>query len=799
MEKRFMDSPIDLLRNGRLLRAKDLGLTPTANSSLELNQSFPRLTRKLKSVSKVQFSKALLNTEDMNSVSFSTQATQSSFHPDNQSNIEDTLNISHKFSLEDAVFNPNPHKGVLTIDSKTSQIIITNTIACKMLGYSSDELITKKFRDLVIKEKSQLALTDMIFNEKGEVVIFNGKVIELKCKDDSKVAVSCWLTNTEDSAGNSLYIAVIEPVQRIVSYLLLDEFGLIMSADDTASSLFHCTEERFVGHNIIKWIPNIIWPASSDDLDQEKKIQKTTGSNESKQSFPLTLRLDHYEGDSVTSLSETTSLLPSYSATIWVFTNLSGMLLVTTEGLIIDCNSIFAQLALGYSREQLIGKDLGDVLLNYSNAQSGHFGSEAHHENGSFIPVSYFVNGPIDGTDIYQVWMAIASSVSNCKSTLDASELSSRNFTANQSEREISKSENHHESKESSINREDMYGGDYSENYQFIKQIGSGGFGSVQLAHGIIDNKLVVTKFIKKSTVYSDSWVVTEDGHRLPNEIYLLNRIQHPFIVNMIEFFENDSYFQLVMEKHGFGMDLFEFIEKTNGVPEPLGANIAKQLVDAVDYLHSKGILHRDIKDENVVLDDQFHAKLIDFGSATYISDKPFKAFCGTFEYCSPEVLKGNPYRGPELEVWAMGVTIYVLIFGRNPFAGIEDILKSALEFPDSASSDLRDLLNGMMNRCVEDRFSVCDALKSKWLNQTVFLDNYDFYDICDLERSRVEFQNSRYIIDEGPVISLTTSTPYRKSNVPAKRSLDNSSFDIRDESVHFQASELVFNDISID
>jgi hypothetical protein len=89
---------------------------------------------------------------------------------------------------------------------------------------------------------------------------------------------------------------------------------------------------------------------------QEKKIQKTTGSNESKQSFPLTLRLDHYEGDSVTSLSETTSLLPSYSATLWVFTNLSGMLLVTQEGLIIDCNSIFAQLALGYSREQLVGK-----------------------------------------------------------------------------------------------------------------------------------------------------------------------------------------------------------------------------------------------------------------------------------------------------------------------------------------------------------------------------------------------------------------------------------------------------------
>ena len=142
--------------------------------------------------------------------------------------------------------------------------------------------------------------------------------------------------------------------------------------------------------------------------------------------------------------------------------------------------------------------------------------------------------------------------------------------------------------------------------------------------------------------MYTDSWLETEDGHRLPFEIYFLKRIQHENIVNMINFYENETYFQLVMEKHGFGMDLFEFIEKTNGVPEPLGAFISKQLVEAVDYLHMNGILHRDIKDENVVLDDCFHAKLIDFGSATHLTNMPFKAFCGTFEYCSPEVLKGS-------------------------------------------------------------------------------------------------------------------------------------------------------------
>lgn len=158
-------------------------------------------------------------------------------------------------------------------------------------------------------------------------------------------------------------------------------------------------------------------------------------------------------------------------------------------------------------------------------------------------------------------------------------------------------------------------------------------------------------------------------------------------------------------------------------------------------------------------------------------------------------LLIGNPYLGPELEVWAMGATIYVLVFGRNPFSGIEEILKNTIEFPDGTSPDLQDLLSGMMNRTVEDRLSVQEALRSSWLNQAVFLDDYDFYDICDLNRSGVEFLNSRYIFDEGPVVTLATSTPYRKRSVIP--SPDHSSFEIHDESVHFQIPELVFTEVS--
>ena len=176
----------------------------------------------------------------------------------------------------------------------------------------------------------------------------------------------------------------------------------------------------------------------------------------------------------------------------------------------------------------------------------------------------------------------------------------------------------------------------------------------------------------------------------VPFEVYFLLQIQHAHIVAVLESYENDDYFQLIMEKFGDGIDLFEFIDKKPQMDEALASYMYRQVLSATDYLHSLNILHRDIKDENIIVDRHFSIKLIDFGSAIYMEEgKLFNTFCGTVEYCSPEVLLGNWYKGPELEMWSLGVTLYTFIFGEHPFFEGEETIQGELFPPFKVSNEL--------------------------------------------------------------------------------------------------------------
>ncbi|XP_053896406.1 PAS domain-containing serine/threonine-protein kinase isoform X2 [Malaclemys terrapin pileata] len=241
----------------------------------------------------------------------------------------------------------------------------------------------------------------------------------------------------------------------------------------------------------------------------------------------------------------------------------------------------------------------------------------------------------------------------------------------------------------------------------------------------------VVVKFIWKEKVLEDCWVEDPELGKVTQEIAILLKLQHPSIIKVLDVFENGHFFQLVMEKHGSGLDLFTFIDNQPDLDEPLASYIFRQLVSAVGYLHCRNILHRDIKDENIIIAEDFSIKLVDFGSAAYLEPgKLFYTFCGTIEYCSPEVLLGNPYQGPELEMWSLGITLYTLLFGENPFCELEETMEAVLNPPYRVSEDLMALVSGLLHAAPEQRTTLEKLVENPWVLQPVNLANYTWEEV---------------------------------------------------------------------
>lgn len=174
--------------------------------------------------------------------------------------------------------------------------------------------------------------------------------------------------------------------------------------------------------------------------------------------------------------------------------------------------------------------------------------------------------------------------------------------------------------------------------YSILEEMGQGAYGEVKLAclkknH----SKRMVLKYVTKKRILVDTWTRDRKLGTVPLEIHVLDYLRrdglrHPNILEMEGFFEDDINYYIEMKPHGLpGMDLFDYIELKADMDETECRNIFRQVVDAIHHLHIKArVVHRDIKDENVILDGEGKIKLIDFGSAAYIKNGPFDVFVGT-------------------------------------------------------------------------------------------------------------------------------------------------------------------------
>ncbi|KAI8062164.1 hypothetical protein BC940DRAFT_128683 [Gongronella butleri] len=263
------------------------------------------------------------------------------------------------------------------------------------------------------------------------------------------------------------------------------------------------------------------------------------------------------------------------------------------------------------------------------------------------------------------------------------------------------------------------------EDYVAIDTLGEGAYGAAWLVHLKDDAKQeFVIKAIVKSRIIIDSWIRDRRYGSLPMEIHILLKLQKMSHVNcpqLVKFMEDEDNYYTVTKVHGNGMDLFDYIELNEDMTEGQVRQIFRQVAAAVQHLHRLHIVHRDIKDANILLDERGIIQLIDFGSAAYYREgRCFDTFSGTLDYCAPEILDGCAYAGPPQDVWSLGILLYTLIYRETPFYSVDDIMERNLHLPYHPYPELQvgpvDLLYKMLSHEVHERPTIDQIMQDPWL-----------------------------------------------------------------------------------
>ncbi|XP_050745264.1 serine/threonine-protein kinase par-1 isoform X11 [Drosophila biarmipes] len=267
------------------------------------------------------------------------------------------------------------------------------------------------------------------------------------------------------------------------------------------------------------------------------------------------------------------------------------------------------------------------------------------------------------------------------------------------------------------------------QRFDIIKKLGQGTYGKVQLGINKETGQEVAIKTIKKCKIEAEADLV-----RIRREVQIMSSVHHPNIIHIYEVFENREKMVLVME-FAAGGELYDYLSERKVLTEEEARRIFRQVATAVYYCHKHKICHRDLKLENILLDEKGNAKIADFGLSNVFDDQRLLGtFCGSPLYASPEIVEGTPYQGPEVDCWSLGVLLYTLVYGSMPFDGsnFKRLVKQISQGdyyeprkPSRASTLIRD----MLTVCPRKRASIEQICSHWWVNEN---DNVSCLDLAE-------------------------------------------------------------------
>ncbi|XP_055910115.1 serine/threonine-protein kinase SIK2 isoform X2 [Eupeodes corollae] len=252
--------------------------------------------------------------------------------------------------------------------------------------------------------------------------------------------------------------------------------------------------------------------------------------------------------------------------------------------------------------------------------------------------------------------------------------------------------------------------------YDIERTIGKGNFAVVKLARHRITKNEVAIKIIDKSQLD------TSNLQKVYREVEIMKRLDHPHIIKLYQVMETKNMIYIVSEYASQG-EIFDYIAKCGRMSEHAARFKFWQILSAVEYCHNRGIVHRDLKAENLLLDSNMNIKIADFGfSNMYKIGELLSTWCGSPPYAAPEVFEGKKYTGPEIDIWSLGVVLYVLVCGALPFDGStlqslrDRVLSGRFRIPFFMSSECEHLIRKMLVLEPNHRYTIEQIKRHRWL-----------------------------------------------------------------------------------